>query len=87
MLGAALFFSRANERIDLNKLFTSFSCQIVIKFPSYSSILDRNIFNDPSLLKKSRAQRFQEFFVKPLQEHAARGEGVEKRLVIIDGFD
>lgn len=86
-LGAALFFSRPNRRDDPNTLFTSLSYQVATRSRLYGDILDREIWNDPTLVKKSIVRQFQELLVKPLQELRVRGENMEERVIIIDGLD
>ncbi|KAF9448409.1 hypothetical protein P691DRAFT_759930 [Macrolepiota fuliginosa MF-IS2] len=88
MLGAALFFSRPNERDDPHRLFPSLSYQIATKSKSYGDILDHRIRNDPTLVMKSVREQFQELLVKPLSQLGANvGGDVEGLVIIIDGLD
>ncbi|KAF9443421.1 hypothetical protein P691DRAFT_808973 [Macrolepiota fuliginosa MF-IS2] len=86
-LGAAFFFSRFNGRDDPNQLFTSISYQIATKCNSYGRLLDRDIWNDPTLVKKSVIQQFRELIVKPWREIWERGERMEEWVIVIDGLD
>ncbi len=86
-LGAAFFFSGPNTRDDPACLFKSVSYQIATKSQLYSNILDRDIRNDPTLVKKAIARQFHELLVKPLQELRELGEEAQEQVVIIDGLD
>lgn len=86
-LGATFFFSRLNARDNPDYLFTTISYQLGAKDKSWRQILDTMIHNDPSLIKKSIRQQFQDLIVTPLVELRARGEGVKELVIIIDGLD
>ncbi|KAF9443422.1 hypothetical protein P691DRAFT_788061 [Macrolepiota fuliginosa MF-IS2] len=86
-LGATFFFSRPNRRDNSNHFFTSISYQIAMSHEPYGRIIDLKLRKDPTLLKKSITQQFQELLVKPIQELRAQGEDLERRVVIIDGLD
>ncbi|KAF9441929.1 hypothetical protein P691DRAFT_850195 [Macrolepiota fuliginosa MF-IS2] len=90
-LGAALFFSRSvgpNKRDDPRCLFPSLAYQIATKSKPFGDILDKRIRDDPTLVKKSMREQFQELLVKPLSRLRSGAAGVVEGLVIvIDGLD
>lgn len=86
-LGAALFFSRSNERSDSNSLFTSIAYQLAIKSSLYDDILDHKIRKDPTLVTKSIMEQFQELLVKPLQHPRTDAADIGEWVIIVDGLD
>ncbi|KAF9443929.1 hypothetical protein P691DRAFT_808132 [Macrolepiota fuliginosa MF-IS2] len=86
-LAAAFFFSRPNQRDNPQRLFTSISYQWASKRKTYAEILKSTIHDDPTIVNKELHHQFHHLFVSPLQELAAKGEGISERVVIIDGLD
>ncbi|KAF9447123.1 hypothetical protein P691DRAFT_140749 [Macrolepiota fuliginosa MF-IS2] len=87
-LGAALFFSRLNERDDPDRLFPSLSYQIATKFDPYGDVLDHRISKDPTLVTKSVKEQFQELLAKPFSNLGIDTTGeVEGLVIIVDGLD
>ncbi|KAF9443934.1 hypothetical protein P691DRAFT_808141 [Macrolepiota fuliginosa MF-IS2] len=86
-LAAAFFFSRPNQRDNPQCLFTSISYQWASKHKPYAEILKSTIHDDPTIVDKELRHQFYHLFVPPLQELAAKGEGISERVVIIDGLD
>lgn len=86
-LGAAFFFSRPNKINNPDRLFTSIAYQLATKHPPYRQLLDMKISEDPALVTKSIAQQFHHLLVAPLQELKESGNGMDGKLIIIDGLD
>lgn len=85
-LGASCFFSRPNHRDDPDRFFTSLAYQLAVKYPSYGTFLDNEIYSNPTLVKKSLPHQFHHLFVIPFRDPAIRKE-IAERVIIVDGLD
>ncbi|KXN85539.1 putative Xaa-Pro aminopeptidase P [Leucoagaricus sp. SymC.cos] len=87
ILGATLFFSRANRRNDPQRVFTTIAYQLAIKYPSYRKHVVEIILHDPRVVQKSMAEQFKRFILQPVVVQKLF-EGVhETILIILDGLD
>ena len=84
-LCASIFFSRPNKRNNPDRVFTSISYQLAVKFPSIADILDREILKDPTILTAARPVQFEELLVKPLRQ--TQNIPIEGWVIVLDGLD
>ncbi|KAJ3572680.1 hypothetical protein NP233_g2926 [Leucocoprinus birnbaumii] len=85
---ATLFFSRSNiNRDNPYRVFTSIAFQIATQCKAFSDIIDSIIRTDPSFATKSLLTQFEELLVNPLSRIDVAKNGLDGRVVIIDGLD
>ncbi|KAF5347346.1 hypothetical protein D9756_009878 [Leucocoprinus leucothites] len=84
-LAAALFFSHSNA--DSQRVFASVAYQVAAICPSFWEIVDKRMINDPALVTKSLPTQFKDLLVHPLDKVDTAGNGLDGRVVIIDGLD
>ncbi|KAJ3552469.1 hypothetical protein NP233_g12876 [Leucocoprinus birnbaumii] len=85
---ATLFFSRSNlDRDDPRRVFPSIVYQITTLCKQFAIIVDTRIREDLTLTTKSLATQFEELIVIPLSQIDAVANGLEGRVIIIDGLD
>ncbi|KAJ3553002.1 hypothetical protein NP233_g12747 [Leucocoprinus birnbaumii] len=86
---ATLFFSRSDKnRSDPRRVFTSLAYQIATVCDLFAALVDVRIRKDPSITTKSLSIQFEELIATPLKQiQDAAANGLEGRIVIIDGLD
>ncbi|KXN86246.1 putative Xaa-Pro aminopeptidase P [Leucoagaricus sp. SymC.cos] len=87
ILGATLFFSTANKRNDLQRVFVTIAYQLVIKYLPYRKYVVKMILHDPKVVQKSMAEQFKRFILKPVVVEKLFEGLHETILIILDGLD
>lgn len=85
-LGAALFFSRLNDRKDPQRVIATISFQLATRIPVYRDYVAHKITLDPSLLWKGMKDQFQVFIVEPFGDHGIGKQGGPWG-ILLDGLD
>ncbi|KAJ3552662.1 hypothetical protein NP233_g12829 [Leucocoprinus birnbaumii] len=87
-LAATLFFALSNtDRDNPQRVFTSIIYQITTLCESFAHVIDARIRKDLSITTKSISTQFEELLVAPLKQIDTMKNGLEGRVVIIDGLD
>ncbi|KAF5357164.1 hypothetical protein D9756_006438 [Leucocoprinus leucothites] len=86
-LAAAFFFSVNGRRKDHTRFFPTLAYQLSTILPDYREILNRKIFVDRTLVKKTMPSQFRSLIVEPLQELRELGKDVRRRAIFVDGLD
>ncbi len=88
-LGAALFFSRPNNRDDPDGVIPTLAYQLAVKLPDYKCIIMERLAEDPTILEKNRRTQFKELIIEPFRFLMNKHPGLvqEPLLVILDGLD
>ncbi len=88
-LGAALFFSRPNNRDDPDGVIPTLAYQLAVKLPDYRRIVTERLVEDRTILEKNRRIQFKELIIEPFRFLMSKHpELVQKPLlVILDGLD
>ncbi|KAF5353304.1 hypothetical protein D9756_007948 [Leucocoprinus leucothites] len=86
-LAAAFFFSVNGRRNDHTRFFPTLAYQLSTTLPDYRDIVNRKIYIDRTLVRKTMASQFKSLIVEPLQELREQGKDVQRRPIIIDGLD
>ncbi|KAF9445573.1 hypothetical protein P691DRAFT_805486 [Macrolepiota fuliginosa MF-IS2] len=84
ILGATLFFSRANQRSKLNHVVPTLAYQLATHIPSYRLDVEELIGLYPTIFEKSVANQFQKFIIEPF---LAPRPDQQTFLILIDGLD
>lgn len=87
ILGATLFFSRANHRHDSKRVVLTIAYQLAVKYQSYRSYALNLLLRDPKVVEKSLSEQFKRFIVKPFTEMKLFEGFTETVLIILDGLD
>lgn len=85
-LGASLFLSRANNRDNPQKVFTTVSYQFSVKDNSYQAHIAQQLAADPMFLDKSVSRQFENLVAKPFARLGLL-TSTQGRVIIIDGLD
>lgn len=85
-LGAALFFSRPNNRNDPKRIVISIAYQLAVKIPAYRVYIAEQISLDPNMLHKGIREQFGIFIIEPFF-HKKIGGGEDFWGILLDGLD
>jgi hypothetical protein len=85
IVGATVFFS-INGRQDGTKAITTIAYQLAVKVKPYRLFVEREVKQDPSLLRKSLSAQFRKFIVEPFICQRVLDPS-SLLLIIIDGLD
>jgi hypothetical protein len=86
LLGASFFFSM-NGCDDPTRFFPSIAYQLAIELPEYRDLLDKKVFNDKTLAKKTVKAQFRGLIVEPFVELERIGNMQSRRAIFVDGLD
>lgn len=88
-LGAALFFSRPNNRDDPDGVIPTLAYQLADKFPKYKRIITERLADSPALLEKNFRTQFKELIIEPFQFLMNEDPELVQNplLIILDGLD
>ncbi|KAJ3557966.1 hypothetical protein NP233_g11606 [Leucocoprinus birnbaumii] len=88
ILGATLFFSRANRRNDPKRVFTTIIYQLVVKHSRYREYVLSVLARDPHAVHKSVAEQFKRLIVQPVIDGVFSNDADRHSILIaIDGLD
>lgn len=87
LLGATLFFSRANKRHDPQHVVITIAYQLAVKYPLYRKYVLDLFTNNPKVVEKSFSEQFKMFITKPFAEKKLLEGLAEAVLIILDGLD
>ncbi|KXN85540.1 putative Xaa-Pro aminopeptidase P [Leucoagaricus sp. SymC.cos] len=87
ILGATLFFSKANKRNDPQRVFITIAYQLAVKYPPYRKYVVKMILHDPKVIQKSMTEQFKRFILQPVVVEKLFEGLHETMLIILDGLD
>ncbi|KAJ3575375.1 hypothetical protein NP233_g1143 [Leucocoprinus birnbaumii] len=88
ILGATLFFSRANCRDNPKRVFTTIAYQLAVKYPHYREYVLSVLALDPHAVYKSMAEQFMRLIVQPVIDETFPNDQDHRSILIsIDGLD
>ncbi|EKM75287.1 hypothetical protein AGABI1DRAFT_116487 [Agaricus bisporus var. burnettii JB137-S8] len=88
-LGASIFFSKLNDRDDLDCVVPTIVAQLSTVHSEFASIVSNILESDRTILQKNRATQFKELLIDPFQHIMARDPSTALRplLIVLDGID
>ncbi|KAJ3551802.1 hypothetical protein NP233_g13010 [Leucocoprinus birnbaumii] len=84
--GAAVFFSRPNQRDNPKLLFPTIAYQLAVRYPSYRQYIAAELVNDPLLLDKSMPEQLRRLIVQPFA-YRRLGPESQSLVIMLDGLD
>ncbi len=88
-LGAALFFSRPNNRDDPDGVIPTLAYQLADKFPAYKRIITERFAESPAILENNRRTQFKELIIEPFRFLMNKYPELVQNplLIVLDGLD
>jgi hypothetical protein len=86
LLGATIFFSRANKRHNPHGVFITIAYQFASRIDSYRNYMVERLTRDPELLNGDLQAQFNAFIVEPFVEKKIGATG-QRWGILLDGLD
>jgi hypothetical protein len=88
-LGASIFFSKLNDRDDMDCVVPTIVAQLATIHPEFASMVSSVLEADRTILEKNRATQFKDLLIDPFQDIMERDPSAVQKplLIILDGID
>ncbi|KAF5357859.1 hypothetical protein D9756_001838 [Leucocoprinus leucothites] len=84
--GAAIFFSRPNQRDNPRLVFPTIAYQLAVRYPFYRQYIAAELSDDPMLLDKSVSEQFKRLITQPFADQGLCYES-KSLVIMLDGLD